>query len=51
MFIYVFTVSVALTVITTVVVYLYYPAVLTDLLWGVWQSSNTAITQLMKTNL
>ena len=29
----------------TVVVNFYYPVVLTDLLWGVWQSSNAAITQ------
>ena len=29
----------------TVVISLYYSAVLTDLLWGVWQSSNAAITQ------
>ena len=37
--------------ITTVVVNLYYLAVLTDFMWGVWQSSNAAITQPHETNL
>ena len=43
--------SVAKIMITTVVVILYYPIVLTELLWGVWQSSNAAITQPHETNL
>ena len=37
--------SVAKTIITTVVVRLYNPIVLTELLWGVWQSSDAAVTQ------
>ena len=43
--------SVANTIITTVVVNLYYLIVIPECLWEVWQSSNAAITQSHETNL